>query len=68
MSKRTILIVISTFLSIPVILIIVMTCWMTEGSMPTDEKIISLSDKLTDDSMTLLRKYPEGAFLIHEEE
>jgi len=60
MSKRTILIVISTSLSIPVILIIVMTFWMTEGSMPTDDKIISLSDKLIDDSMIILKKYPEG--------
>ena len=68
MSKQRILIVISTCLSIPVIMIIVMTSWMTEGSMPTDDKIISLSTILIDDSMTLLRKYPEGALLIYEEE
>jgi hypothetical protein len=41
---------------------------MTEGSMPTDDEIVSLSDKLIDDSMRILKKYPEDAFLIHEEE
>jgi len=45
-----------------------MTFWMTEGSMPTDDEIISQSDKLIDDSMIILKKFPEGAFLIHEEE
>jgi hypothetical protein len=41
---------------------------MTEGSMPTDDEIVSLSDKLIDDSMIILKKYPEGEFIIHEEE
>jgi hypothetical protein len=41
---------------------------MTEGSMPTDDEIASLSDKLIDDSMIILKKYPVGAFLINEEE
>jgi len=68
MRKRRILIVISTFLSIPVMLIIATTFWMTEGSIPTDNEIISLSDKLIDDSMIILNKYPEGAFLLDEEE
>ena len=40
----------------------------TEGSMPTDDEIVSLSDKLIDDSMIILKKYPEGSFLINEEE
>jgi hypothetical protein len=40
----------------------------TEGSMPTDDEIVSLSDKLIDDSMIILKKYPEGEFIIHEEE
>jgi hypothetical protein len=45
-----------------------MTISMTEGSMPTDDEIVSLSDTLIDDSMTILKKYPEGAFLIPDEE
>ena len=68
MSKRKILISISAILSIPVILIIVMTSWMTKGSIPSDDAIISLSDKLIQDSMVILKKYPKGSFLIPEEE
>lgn len=41
---------------------------MTKGSMPTDDEIVSLSDKLIDDSMIILKKYPVDAFLINEEE
>jgi hypothetical protein len=41
---------------------------MSEGSMPADVEILSLSDKLIEDSMIILEKYPEGAFLIHKEE
>ncbi len=69
MRKRTIWIVISTCLLIPIISILVMTfSSMTEGSMPTDDEIVSLLDKLIDDSMVILKKYPVGGFLINEEE
>lgn len=69
MRKRTIVIVISVCLLIPVISILVMTFSITsEGSMPTDKKIISLSDKLIDDSMIILKKYPVNASHINEEE
>ena len=36
--------------------------------MPTDDEIISLSEKLIDDSMIILKKYPVEAFIIDEEE
>ena len=61
MRKRTIMIVISTCLLIPVISILIITfSTMTEGSMPTDDEIVSMSEKLIDDSMIILKKYPEG--------
>jgi len=41
---------------------------MSEGSMPTDNEIVSLSDQLISDSRIILKKYPEGSFLIHKEE
>jgi hypothetical protein len=69
MKKRTILIVISTCLSITAILVFVIAfSIMTEGSLPTDVEIVSLSDKLIDDSMVILKKYPVDAFLINEKE
>ena len=68
MKKRRILIVVSIFISLPVMLIIATTLWMTEGSMPTNDEIITMSDKLLDDSMLILKKYPEGAFLLNANE
>jgi hypothetical protein len=69
MRKRTIIIVISTCLLIPVISILVITSvMMTEGGMPSDEELISISEKLIDDSKIILRKYPVEASLINEEE
>jgi len=69
MRKRTILIVISTCLLIPVISILVITfSIMTEGSMPTDDEILSLSNKLIDDSLIILKKYQVDTFLKNEEE
>ena len=69
MRKRTILIVISTCLLIPVISILVITfLMMTEGSMPSDEELVSISEKLIDDSKIILKKYPVEASLINEEE
>ena len=56
-------------LLIPVILILVITfSMMTEGSMPSDEEIVSLSEKLIDDSKIILKKYPVEASLTNEEE
>ena len=56
-------------LLIPVILILVITfSMMTEGSMPSDEEIVSLSGKLIDDSKIILKKYPVEASLTNEEE
>ena len=69
MRKRTILIVILTCLLIPVISILVITfLMMTEGSMPSDEELVSISEKLIDDSKIILKKYPVEASLINEEE
>jgi hypothetical protein len=69
MRIRTIVIAIATCLLILVISILVMTLSiMTEGSMPTDDEIVSLSDKLIDDSMVILKKYPVDASLKNEEE
>ena len=45
-----------------------MTSWMTKGSIPSDDAIISLSNNLIQDSMIILKKYPKGSFLIPEEE
>jgi hypothetical protein len=41
---------------------------MTEGSMPTNDEIVSMSEKLIDDSRIILQKYTEEAFLIVEEQ
>jgi hypothetical protein len=41
---------------------------MTEGSMPSDEKLVSISEQLIDDSKIILKKYPVEASLINEEE
>lgn len=40
---------------------------LTEGGMPTDVEIVSLSDKLINDSMIILKKYPVGGYSINEE-
>ncbi len=36
--------------------------------MPTDDEIVSLSERLIEDSMIILREYPVDAFLKNEEE
>ena len=41
---------------------------MTEGSMPSDEELVSISEKLIDDSKIILKKYPVEASLINKEE
>jgi len=41
---------------------------MTEGSMPSDEELVSISEKLIDDSKIILKKYPVEAFLKNKEE
>lgn len=41
---------------------------MTEVSMPSDEELVSISEKLIDDSKIILKKYPVEASLINEEE
>ncbi len=41
---------------------------MTKGNIPTDEEIISVSDKLIDDLMIILKKFPEEKFRIPEED
>jgi hypothetical protein len=41
---------------------------MTEGGMPTDDEILSLSDKLINDSLIILKKYPVDTLLENEEE
>jgi len=41
---------------------------MTEGSMPSDEELVSISEKLIDDSKIILKKYPVEASHINEEE
>ena len=41
---------------------------MTEGSMPSDKELVSISEKLIDDSKIILKKYPVEASLIDEEE
>jgi hypothetical protein len=41
---------------------------MTEGSMPSDDKLISISEQLIDDSKRILKKYPVEASLRDEEE
>ena len=59
----------STCLLVPVILLLVIThSVMSEGSMPTDDEILSVSDKLIDDSMLIFKNYPEDTLLIQEEE
>ena len=69
MRKRTILIIISTcFLILTISILVVTFTIMTEGSMPTDDEVAFLSDKLIDDSMIILNKYPVGAYDINEEE
>jgi hypothetical protein len=40
----------------------------TDGSVPTDDEIALLSDRLIDDSMVILKKYPASSSLINEEE
>ena len=68
MRKRTILIIISTCLLILITSILVVTFTiMTEGSMPIDDEIAILADKLIDDSMIVLKKYQVGAYDINEE-
>ena len=69
MRKRAILIVILACLLIPVVSILVITFLIiTEGSMPSDEELISISEKLIDDSEIILKKYPVEAFHIDEGE
>ncbi len=56
-------------LLIPVISILVITfLMMTEDSMPSDEELVSISEKLIDDSKIILKKYPVEASLINKEE
>jgi hypothetical protein len=59
--------VISASLLVPVALILVMNVLMTEGSMPSDDQIASLSDRLIDDAMTVLKSYPAGTLLENRE-
>lgn len=59
--------VISAVLLIPLVLILVTGSLITEGSMPPDDEIAALSERLIVDSMKVLRLHPPGTLLENSE-
>jgi hypothetical protein len=54
---------------VPVIALLVLTfSIMTEGSMPSDDEIVSLSNTLIDDSLRILKRYPVDSLFLNDEE
>ena len=69
MRKRTILIMVSTCILIPVIsILVIIFLMMTDGSIPSDEKLVSISEVLFADSKTILNNYSVEASSINEED